>query len=169
MASSTVNRQATALKLLKKKCQIPKKKFFPAPSSHYLPPPPPKYQKIPPRGWWWKVVGGRGRVEFCFWNLTLFFYIQFKNTSNLISSSFKVPSKSIFPKDFKTGLIFWHMWFFNFQNLVRSCQHMGGTLCILYIVEGTMKAKLSTSSKLKFNQNPLSQIFFRFLKNTRKN
>jgi hypothetical protein len=33
MAGSTVNRQATALKLLKKKCQIPKK-------NSSLPPPP---------------------------------------------------------------------------------------------------------------------------------
>ena len=40
-----------------------------------------------------------------------------------------MPSKSFFPKDFKTGLTFWHMWFFNFQNLVRSCQHIGGTPC----------------------------------------
>ena len=47
-----------------------------------------------------------GMVPIFFWNLTLFFDIQFKNTSNLVFPSFKVPSKSFFPKDFKTGLTF---------------------------------------------------------------
>ena len=58
------------------------------------------------------------------------------NCSNLpnIEGHFKVPSESFFPKNFKTRLTFWHMWFFYFQNLVRSCQHIGGTLCILYTV-----------------------------------
>ena len=81
--------------------------------------------------WWWKVVGGRGREETFFWNLTIFFYIQFKDTFYLILPAFKVSSKSFFSKNFKKGLTFWHMWFFNFQNLVRSCQHIDGTPCII--------------------------------------
>ena len=56
-----------------------------------------------------------------FFRFDTFFDIQFKNTLNLIFPSFKVPSKSFLFKNFKTGLTFWHMWFFNFQNLVRSC------------------------------------------------
>ena len=62
-----------------------------------------------------------GRVQNHFSDLKFFFEIQFKNTLNLIFPSFKVPSKSFLFKNFKTGLTFWHMWFFNFQNLVRSC------------------------------------------------
>ena len=47
---------------------------------------------------------GQGRIFFLS-NLTLFFFdIQFKDTSNF--QSFKVPSKSFFPKNFKTGLTF---------------------------------------------------------------
>ena len=47
------------------------------------------------------------RVEFVFWNLTLFFIFNLKiHTSNLISPSFKVPSKSFFSKNFKMGLTF---------------------------------------------------------------
>ena len=34
------------------------------------------------------------------------FFIQFKNTSNLIYLGFKVPSDSLFPKNFKIGLTF---------------------------------------------------------------
>ena len=60
------------------------------------------------RGWWWK---GGGMVQFFFWNLTLFFYIHFKNTSNLIFPSFKVPYERFFHKDFKTGLTLQYMWF----------------------------------------------------------
>ena len=62
-----------------------------------------------------------------FFEFDTFFDNQFKNTSNLIFPGFKVPSKSFFPMNFKTGLTFWHMWFFNFQNLVRSCQHIRRT------------------------------------------
>ena len=73
------------------------------------------------------VEGAGCKTIFQIWH---FFYIQFKNTSNLIFPGFKVPSKSFFPTDFKTGLTFWYMWFFNFQNSVRNCQHNGGTPCI---------------------------------------
>ena len=43
---------------------------------------------------------GGGLVPNCFWNLTLFFDIHFKNTSNFIFLGFKVPSESFFHKDF---------------------------------------------------------------------
>jgi hypothetical protein len=72
---------------------------------------------------------GQGSISF-FWNLTLFFYFKFKNTFNLIFPGFKMPSERFLFKNFKTGLTFWHRWFFNFQNLVQSCQHIGGTPCI---------------------------------------
>ena len=49
---------------------------------------------------------GGGMVPIFFWNLTLFFYIQFKNTSGLVFPSFKVPSESFFHKNFITGLTF---------------------------------------------------------------
>ena len=51
-------------------------------------------------------AGAGGMVQFFFWNLTHFFDFEFKNTSNLIFPGFKVPSKSFFPKNFKTGLTF---------------------------------------------------------------
>ena len=50
--------------------------------------------------------GGRGMVQFFFWNLTLFFDFEFKTTSNLIFLDFKVPFERFFHKDFKTGLTF---------------------------------------------------------------
>ena len=71
-------------------------------------------------------------VQIFFWNLTHFFYFEFKNTSNLIFPDFKVPSESFLFKNFETGLTFCHMWFFNFQNLVRTCKHIGETPCIIY-------------------------------------
>ena len=43
-----------------------------------------------------KSGGGGGIVQTIFWNLTHFFDIQFKNTSNLIFLGFKVPSESFF-------------------------------------------------------------------------
>ena len=52
----------------------------------------------------------------------------------MIFPGFKVPSESFLFKNFKTGLTFCHMRFFNFQNLVRTCQHMGGTPCIWSIL-----------------------------------
>ena len=51
-------------------------------------------------------LGAGGMVQIFFWNLTHFFDIQFKNTSNLIFPSFKVPYERFFHKDFKTGLTF---------------------------------------------------------------
>ena len=75
----------------------------------------------------------RSRVQNFFWNLTLFFEIQFKNTSNLIFLGFKVPSESFFHKNFKIGLTFWHIWFQKIENWVRTCFHIGGTLCIYVI------------------------------------
>ena len=69
-------------------------------------------------------------VQKTFYILRHFFDIQFKNTSNLIFPGFKVPSKSFFPRIAKQGLLFDICDFFNFQNLVRSCQHVGGTPCI---------------------------------------
>ena len=50
--------------------------------------------------------GAGGRVQNLFWNLTHFFDIQFKNTSNLIFLGFKVSSERFFHKNFKTGLPF---------------------------------------------------------------
>ena len=47
--------------------------------------------------------GAAGNIIF-FWNLTPFFDIHFKNTSNLIFLGFKVPSENVFPKDFKSGV-----------------------------------------------------------------
>ena len=52
-------------------------------------------------------AGGReeqGRISFL--EFDTFFDIKFKNTSNLIFPDFKVPSKSFFPMNFKTGLTF---------------------------------------------------------------
>ena len=74
--------------------------------------------------------GRRGQGRNFLLEFDIFFDIQFKNTSNLIFPGFKVPSKRFLFKDFKTGLNFWHIWFFNFQNLVQICQHIGGTPCI---------------------------------------
>ena len=65
-----------------------------------------------------------------FSDLTFFFDFEFKNTSNLIFPGFKVPSERFLFKNFKTGLTFWHMGFFNFQNLVQMCFHIDGTPCI---------------------------------------
>ena len=72
-----------------------------------------------------------GRVQNHFSDLKFFFEIQLKNTLNLIFPSFKMSSERFLFKDFKTRLTFWHMWFFNFQNLVRSCQPLGGTPCTI--------------------------------------
>ena len=76
------------------------------------------------------IISWGGRVQNHFSDLNFFFNFEFKNTSNLIFPGFKVPSERFLFKDFKTGLTFCHMWFFNFQNLVRSCQPLGGTPCI---------------------------------------
>ena len=73
--------------------------------------------------------GGMAQNHFSV--LIPFFKLQFKTTSNLSLLSFKMSSESFLFENFKTGLTFWHMWFFNFQNLVRTCQHIGGTPCIL--------------------------------------
>ena len=79
------------------------------------------------RGWrgWWK--GWHGTKPF--FRSDTFFYLQFKNTSNMILLGFKMLSERFLFEDFKTGLTFWHMWFFNFQNLLRTCQHIDGTPC----------------------------------------
>ena len=101
----------------KKNVSNSKKEFAPCLNPHPLvimPPAPP-----PP-----------GNTSFISLNLTFFFDFQFRNTSNLIFSDFKVSSKSFFPKDSKIGLTFWHIWFQKFQNWVRSCQHIDGTPCI---------------------------------------
>ena len=76
------------------------------------------------------IISWGGRVQNHFSDLTLFFDIQFKNTYNLILLGFKLSSERFLFKNFKTDLTFWHMWFFNFQNLVRSCQHIDGTPCM---------------------------------------
>ena len=82
------------------------------------------------RRWWWWWKGGMAQNHF---SVSIpFFKLQFKNTSNLILLGFKMSSESFFHKNFKTGLIFWHMWFFKFQNLVRTCKHIGGTPCMLW-------------------------------------
>jgi hypothetical protein len=76
---------------IKKKVSNSKKNIAPCPLFHplaisqkklYLPHPPPAGNFSP------------------FWNLTLFFYFEFKNTSNLIFLGFKVPSKSFFSQGF---------------------------------------------------------------------
>ena len=59
----------------------------------------------------------------------IFFYFEFKNTSNLTFPGFKMPSERFLFKNFETGITFCHIRFFNFQNLVRSCQPLGGTPC----------------------------------------
>ena len=45
-------------------------------------------------------------VQIVFWNLRKIFEIQFKNTTNLVLLSFKVPSERFFHKNFKTDLTF---------------------------------------------------------------
>ena len=72
----------------------------------------------------------RGQGAKPFFRFDPFFKIQFKNTSNLILLGFKMSSERFSFKNFETGLTFWHMWFFNFQNLVRRCFHIDGTPCI---------------------------------------
>ena len=72
------------------------------------PAPPPPGNLSKPGG---EGGGAGGMVQLFFWNLTHFFDIQFKNTSNLIFLGFKVPSERFFHKNFKTGLTFWNMWF----------------------------------------------------------
>ena len=52
---------------------------------------------------------GGGMVQIFFLEFDTFFYIQFKNTSNLIFLGFTVSSESFFQKDFKTSLIFWYI------------------------------------------------------------
>ena len=47
---------------------------------------------------------GQGRISFL--EFDTFFYIQFKNTSNLIIPGFKVASESFLFRNFKTGLTF---------------------------------------------------------------
>ena len=47
---------------------------------------------------------GQGRISFL--EFDTFFYIHFKNTSNLNFLGFKVPNERFFHKDFKTGLTF---------------------------------------------------------------
>ena len=106
------NQIGSIINLNIKKVSNSKKKFYPTPPSNHLPPPPPGNIFW---GQWGKVGGGGGREDF-FLKFDTFLDIQFKNTSNLIFSGFKVPSKSFFPKNFKTGLTFCHMGFFNFQN-----------------------------------------------------
>ena len=56
--------------------------------------------------------GGRGGMaQNHFSDRTLFFDLQFKNTSNLILLSFKMSSESfLFHKFFNTGLTFWNMY-----------------------------------------------------------
>ena len=59
-----------------------------------------------------------------------------------------MPSESFLFKNFKTGLTFWHVGFFYFQNLVRSCQHIGGTLCIRFrLINTSLFCHLFTGSK----------------------
>ena len=54
--------------------------------------------------------GGRGGMaQNHFSDRTLFFYLQFKNTSNLILLGFKMSSERFLFEDFKTGLTFWHI------------------------------------------------------------
>ena len=51
--------------------------------------------------------GGReGQGSIFFLEFDTFFDIQFKNTSNVIFPSFKVPSESFFHKNFKRGHTF---------------------------------------------------------------
>jgi hypothetical protein len=45
-------------------------------------------------------------VQNYFWNLTHFFDIQFKNTSNLIFQGFKVPSERFFSQEFQNRSYF---------------------------------------------------------------
>ena len=52
--------------------------------------------------WWWK--GWHGTKLF--FDRTLFFDLQFKNTSNLILLGFKMSSKRFLFKNFKTDLTF---------------------------------------------------------------
>ena len=49
---------------------------------------------------------GRGREENIFWNLTDFFDVHVKNTSNLIFLGFKVPSESFFSQEFQNRTYF---------------------------------------------------------------
>ena len=55
--------------------------------------------------------GAGGMVAIFFLRFENFFLIQFKNTSNLILLSFKVPSERFFHKVFRTGLTFLSIWF----------------------------------------------------------
>ena len=112
-----------------------------------------------------------GSFLFGIWHSFFIFNLKI-HTSKLIFPDFKVPSKSFFPKDFKIGLTFWHMWFFNFQNLVRSCQHNGGTPCIRGIMElslcwryNSLNFLLSMKKRKKNNLKScswLAQFFFHY-------
>ena len=101
----------------------------------------------------------RWHCAIFFWNLTQFFDIQFKNTSNLIFKGFKVPSKRFFQKYFKTGLTFWHMWFKKIENWVRSCQHIGGTLCIWYLEPSSWVGHLLFSLSKTLTAGPHLSVF----------
>ena len=74
-------------------------------------------------------VGGircwSSRVQNHFSDRTLFFDIHFKNTSNLNFLGFKVPNERFFHKDFKTGLIFWHMCFLEKKKLSSKLSPFG--------------------------------------------
>ena len=89
------------------------------------------------RVWWgwrvqffWDIARGwkGGMVQIFFWNLTHFFDFEFKNTSNLIFLGFKVPSERL--QGFQNRSYFLTYVVLKIKNWVRSCQHIGGTLCI---------------------------------------
>ena len=100
------NQIGSIFKLNIKKSVKFQKKILPCPS---LPPP----STTTPWGGFFDIQGvvvegggreGQGRIFFL--EFDTFFDIQFKNTSNLISPSFKVPSKNFFPRISKQGLLF---------------------------------------------------------------
>ena len=70
-----------------------------------------------------------GMVEFPFWKLKKKIIFNLKILP-IWFCWIQVSSKRFLFKNFKTDLTFWYMWFFNFQNLVWSCQHIDGTPCI---------------------------------------
>ena len=103
--------------------------------------------------------GGEGQGRFFFWNLTLFLIFNLKILPIWFSQVSRCHLKAFFPKDFKTGLTFWHMWFSNFQNLVRICQHIGGTKEFLKFVKSFFRFSNFMSHNFHINNLVLCRLW----------
>ena len=94
-------------------------------------------------------------VQILFLNLLNFFDIKSKNTSNLISLSFKVPFERFFH-------IFCNIWFKKIENWVRTCPHIGDIFIftikdIMYVP--LLKIKLFKEQKESKNNKDYKYLY----------